>query len=121
MLEKFTGIVILAGIVLSVYGAVINREDLKITGVVVLLTIATVAFYRYLKFYALTPTRELTGICLEHKRIASHYILSFKTGSGEVYAGRAGLQLGENIKLGERARLKVKGPVILEINKLTRK
>jgi len=117
--EKLTGILILGGIILSVTGSVIDNDSYEIAGVL-LLTIATLAGYRYLKFYALTPTRELTGICLEQKRFSSYYLLSFRVGGAEVYTGRANLQLGEKIKLGERANLKVKGPVILEINKTGR-
>lgn len=118
MLEKMAGILILAGLVLSVAGSLLGHEDLKMTGTLVLLLTATVAGYRLLKFYVLTSTSEFTGICLEQKRFPSHYLLSFRAGGTEVYSGRASLLLGEKIKMGEKARVKMKGPVILELEKI---
>lgn len=118
MLEKITGLAVLAGLILSVAGSVLGYENIKVTGNLLLLIIATVAGYRFLKFYAMNPTREFTGTCIEQKRFPSHYILSFRTGSIGLYSGRAGLELGDKIKMGETARVKVKGQVILEIDKV---
>lgn len=117
MLGKIAGVVVLAGLVLSVAGAVMGNENIKTTGNLVLLITATVAGYRFLKFYATTPTSEFMGTCIEQKRFSSHYILSFRAGSAGMYSGRASLKLGDQIKIGEKARVKVKGPVILEISK----
>jgi hypothetical protein len=69
-----------------------------------------------LKFQLTTPSTDFVGICIERKRLSSYYVLSFRTG-GEIYSGRASLKMGEGVKIGERVRLKVKGPVILEIDK----
>lgn len=118
MLEKIAGFVVLTGLILSVAGALIGHENIKITGNLILLITATIAGYRFLKFYAITPTSEFVGTCIEQKRFSSHYILSFRAGGAGMYSGRAGLKLGEKIKMGERARIKMKGPVILEITKL---
>lgn len=118
MLEKIAGVAVLTGLLLSVVGAVMGYEDIKTAGNLMLLIIATVAGYRYLKFYATTPTGEFLGTCIEQKRFSSHYILTFKTGGTGTYSGRAGLQTGDKIKIGEKARVKVKGNVILEIYKL---
>lgn len=118
MLEKTAGIIVLTGLILSVAGFVVGYENIKIAGNLILLITATIAGYRFLKFYATTPTSEFVGTCIEQKRFPSHYILSFRAGAAGMYSGRAGLQLGDQIKMGERARVKVKGPVILEINKL---
>jgi len=120
MLEKLTGLAVLTGLILSVAGAVMNHENIKLTGNLFLLVIATVAGYRFIKFHALNPTREFTGTCVEQKRLPTHYLLTFRTGGAGLYSGRAGLGLGEKIKMGDTARVKVKGQVILEINKLKR-
>ncbi|HHU85278.1 MAG TPA: hypothetical protein GXZ25_00505 [Peptococcaceae bacterium] len=116
MLERIGGIAVLAGLIISVAGSVIENQDLKITGVLILLITATVAGYRFLKFQLTTPSTDFVGICIERKRLSSYYVLSFRTG-GEIYSGRASLKMGEGVKIGERVRLKVKGPVILEIDK----
>ena len=116
MLERIGGIAVLAGLIISVAGSVIENQDLKITGVLILLITATVAGYRFLKFQLTTPSTDFVGICIERKRLSSYYVLSFITG-GEIYSGRASLKMGEGVKIGERVRLKVKGPVILEIDK----
>ncbi|MGI5941483.1 MAG: hypothetical protein ACOX86_04430 [Pelotomaculaceae bacterium] len=116
MLERVGGIAVLAGLIISVAGSVIENQDLKITGVLILLITATVAGYRFLKFQLTTPSTDFVGICIERKRLSSYYVLSFRTG-GEIYSGRASLKMGEGVKIGERVRLKVKGPVILEIDK----
>ncbi|MCL6634790.1 MAG: hypothetical protein K6T29_03345 [Peptococcaceae bacterium] len=121
MLEKLAGPMVLAGLILSVAGSVMEREEIKITGTLVLLIIATVAGYRFLKFHAMNPTREFIGTCIEQKKFPVHYILTFRTGSAGVYSGRAGLQLGEKVKMGETFRIKVKGNIILEIDRLTKK
>jgi hypothetical protein len=116
LLERVGGIAVLAGLIISVAGSVIENQDLKITGVLILLITATVAGYRFLKFQLTTPSTDFVGICIERKRLSSYYVLSFRTG-GEIYSGRASLKMGEGVKIGERVRLKVKGPVILEIDK----
>ena len=116
MLERIGGIAVLAGLIISVAGSVIENQDLKITGVLILLITATVAGYRFLKFQLTTPSTDFVGICIVRKRLSSYYVLSFRTG-GEIYSGRASLKMGEGVKIGERVRLKVKGPVILEIDK----
>lgn len=118
MLERMAGIVVLAGLILSVAGAVMENQDLKTTGVLILLITATIAGYRFLKFQLTTPTSDFVGICIERKRLSSHYILSFRTGGVEIYSGRASLKMGEGVKTGERVRLKVKGPAILEITRI---
>lgn len=116
-MEKITGLVVVAGLFLSVAGAVMGYENIKNSGNLILLVIATVAGYRYLKFHATTPTSEFVGTCLEQKRFSTHYVITFRAGGAGKYSGRAAIKLGEQIKMGERARVKVKGPLIIEINK----
>ncbi len=118
MLERIGGIAVLAGLIISVAGSVIENPDLKITGVLILLITATVAGYRFLKFQLTTPTTDFVGICIERKRLSSYYVLSFRTGGVEIYSGRASLKMGEGVKIGERVSLKVKGPAILEITRI---
>ncbi len=117
MLERIAGVVVLLGLVLSVVGAILGNENIKTTGVLVLLITATVAGYRFLKFYVSHPTQELVGICTDQKRLSSHYVLTFRTGAG-IYSGQANLKLGAAIRVGEKARLKVKGHIITEIGKV---
>jgi len=117
LLERIGGIAVLAGLIISVVGSVIENPDLKITGVLILLITATVAGYRFLKFHLTTPSIDLVGICIERKRLSSYYVISFRTG-GEIYSGRASLKMGERVKIGEKVRLKVKGPAILEITRI---
>jgi len=117
LLERIGSIAVLAGLIISVVGSVIENQDLKTTGVLILLITATVAGYRFIKFHLTTPTSDFEGICIERKRLPTYYALSFRTG-GEIYSGRASLRTGEGVKIGEKVRLKVKGPAILEITRL---
>jgi hypothetical protein len=116
MLQKLTGIAVLTGLIVSVTGSVLENENMKLAGIIILLMIATLAGYRFLKFSALTPTSNITGTCIGLKRLSTYYELSFRTGAG-VYSGQASLKLGNELKIGDRVSLLIKGPVILEINK----
>lgn len=113
---KLAGIAVLTGMIISVTGSFLGNDQLKISGYLILLIIATLAGYRYLKFYGTTPVNEIAGTCIDMKRLSTHYVLSFRTGSG-IYSGQANLKVGSNISKGDRVSLKIKGPVILEINK----
>ena len=117
MLERVAGVAVLAGLILSVVGSVIEHSDLKTSGVLILLITATIFGYRFLKFHVTTPISDFEGICIERKHLSSYYILSFRTGGAEIYSGRASLKMGKQVKMGERVKLKVKGPAILEISK----
>ena len=116
MLQKLTGIAVLAGLVISVTGSILENESIKLAGIVILLVIATLAGYRFLKFSLLTPTSNITGTCIGLKRLPTYYELSFRTVTG-VYTGQAGLKAGAEVKMGDRVKLLIKGPVILEIHK----
>lgn len=116
MLQKMAGVGVLAGLVISVIGSVLENENMKLAGIVTLLAIATLAGYRFLKFSVFTPTSNITGTCIGLKRLPTYYELSFRTTTG-VYNGQAGLKTGSEIKIGDRVRLLIKGPVILEIHK----
>lgn len=113
---RIAGIMVLAGMIISVAGSVLENDNLKLSGYLIVLIIATLAGYRYLKFSVTTPVREIAGTCIELKRLPTHYVFSFRTGSG-IYAGQASLKEGANVHKGDRVRLKIKGPVILEIKK----
>lgn len=119
MLQKLTGIAVLAGLVISVTGSILENENMKLTGIIMLLVIATLAGYRFLKFSALTPTSNISGTCIGIKRLSTYYALSFRTGSG-VYYGQAGLKIGNDLKIGDRVSLVIKGPIILEIHNINR-
>ena len=116
MLQKITGIAVLAGLAISVTGSILVNENMKLAGIVILLVIATLAGYRFLKFSALTPTSNIIGTCIGLKRYSTYYELSFRTSTG-VYNGQARLQIGSEHKIGDRVKLVIKGPVILEIHK----
>lgn len=118
MLEKLVGLIVLAGLILSVAGSIMSYESIKITGNLVLLITATIAGFMFIRFYVMTPINEFVGTCIEQKRFFSHYILTFRSGGSGIYSGRAGLQLGEKIKIGDKVKVKVKGQNILEINKI---
>lgn len=113
---KLAGIMVLAGMVMSVSGSFLGNDNLRISGYLILLIIATLAGYRYLRFYATTPVSEIAGTCIELKRLPTHYVISFRTGTG-IYSGQASLKIGGTVNKGDRVSLKIKGPVILEINK----
>ncbi len=113
---KLAGIAVLTGMIISVTGSFLGNDQLKISGYLILLVIATLAGYRYLRFSTTTPVSEIAGTCVDMKRLSTHYVLSFRTGSG-IYSGQANLKVGSNINKGDRVSLKIKGPVILEINK----
>jgi hypothetical protein len=117
MLQRLTGILVLAGLVISFIGSILDHEGMKLTGIIILLVIATLASYRFLKFTVLTPTSNINGTCVGVKRLSTHYDLSFRTGTG-LYTGQADLKIGNDLKIGDRASLVIKGPVILEIHKL---
>jgi hypothetical protein len=116
MLQKLTGIAVLSGLIISVTGSILENENMKLAGIIILLVIATLAGYRFFKFSALTPTSNITGTCIGLKRLSTYYELSFRTGAG-VYSGQASLKLGNGLKIGDRVSLLIKGPVILEITK----
>lgn len=116
MLQKLTGIAVLAGLVISVTGSILENENMKMAGIVMLLVIATLAGYRFLKFSVLTPTSNIIGTCIGLKRFPTYYELSFRTSTG-VYNGQASPQIGSELKIGDRVKLVIKGPVILEIYK----
>ncbi|MFA4884647.1 MAG: hypothetical protein WC601_02500 [Desulfotomaculaceae bacterium] len=113
---RLAGIAVLVGMIMSVTGSFLGNNNLKVSGYLMLLIIATLAGYRYLKFSATTPVSEIAGTCIDLKRLPTHYVLSFRTGSG-IYSGQAALKVGSNISKGDSVTLKIKGPVILEINK----
>ncbi len=116
MLQKITGVAVLAGLVISVTGSILVNENMKLAGILMLLVIATLAGYRFLKFSVLTPTSDIIGTCIGLKRFPTYYELSFRTNTG-VYSGQARPKIGGGVKIGDRVKLVVKGPVILEINK----
>ncbi len=119
MLEKIAGVTVLTGLVLSVVGAVIGNENMKTTGNLVLLIIATIAGYYYLRYYVRNPVREFSGTCIEQKPFSAYYILSFRIGGGGIYTGRASPRMSEKVKIGDKAKIKVKGKFILEVNKIS--
>lgn len=116
MLQKMTGLAVLTGLIISVTGSILNNKSMETAGIVILLVIATLAGYRFLKFSVLTPTSDIVGTCIGLKRLPTYYELSFRTGTG-VYSGQASLKTGSDLKVGDRVKLVVKGPVILEIHK----
>lgn len=117
--QRLIGIFILTGMIMSVFGSITYNENMQRTGVLLLLAMITIIVYRYLKFYALNPIKEFTAICLEQKKLPSHYEIKFRVIGADTYEGQARLELGEQIKLGDRVKLKVKGPVILEFTKIS--
>ncbi|MDD4335215.1 MAG: hypothetical protein PHY77_06370 [Desulfotomaculaceae bacterium] len=116
MLQKVTGLAVLAGLVISVTGSILVNENMKLAGIVMLLVIATLAGYRLLKFSVLTPTSNIIGTCIGLKRFPTYYELSFRTNAG-IYNGQARPQICSELKIGDRVKLVIKGPVILEIYK----
>jgi hypothetical protein len=116
MLQRLAGTAVLAGLVISVIGSILDNENMKLTGVVILLVIATLASYRFFKFSILTPTSNIVGTCVGLKRLSTYYDLSFRTGAG-IYSGQASLKIGNDLKIGDRVSLVIKGAVILEIHK----
>ncbi len=116
MLQKLAGIAVLAGLVISVTGTILENENMKLAGILTLLVIASLAGYRFLKFSVFTPTSNITGTCIGLKRLPTYYELTFRTGTG-VYSGQAALKIGNGLKIGDRVNLLIKGPVILEIRK----
>jgi hypothetical protein len=116
MLQKLAGIAVLAGLVISLAGSILENESMKLTGVLTLLVIATLAAYRFFKFTVLTPTTKISGTCIGIKRLLTYYELSFRTGAG-VYNGQASLKIFSDLKIGDKVSLVTKGPVILEIHK----
>jgi len=116
MLQKIAGIAVLAGLVISFTGSILEDENMKLAGVIILLVIATLAAYRFFKFTILTPTTKISGTCIGIKHLLTYYELSFRTGAG-VYNGQASLNIFNDLKIGDRVSLVIKGPVILEIHK----
>jgi hypothetical protein len=116
MLQKLAGIAVLAGLVISLTGSVLDNESIKLAGIIILLVIATLAAYRFFKFTLLTPTTKISGTCIGIKRQLTYYELSFRTGTG-VYNGHASLKIINDLKIGDRVSLVIKGPVIQEIVK----
>ncbi|MDD2554599.1 MAG: hypothetical protein PHP51_08515 [Desulfotomaculaceae bacterium] len=116
MLRKLTWIAVLAGMVISVAGSILVNENMKLAGIVILLVIATLAGYRFFKLSVLTPTSNIIGTCIGLKRYPTYYDLSFQTSAG-VYNGQARPQICNELKIGDRVKLVIKGPVILELNK----
>lgn len=118
LLEKFIGLAVLAGLVVSFTGALFGLDKLKYYGNMSLLVIATFAVYYLFRFHLLNPTREITGVCLSKTGLTAGYLLKFKTGDNGVYSGESNLQQGDRVQIGDKALLKVKGKHILEINRL---
>ena len=116
MLQKLAGIAVLAGLVISFTGSILENENMKLTGFVILLVIATLAAYRFFKFSLLTPTTKISGTCIGIKRQLTYYELSFRTGAG-VYNGQANLKIVNDLRIGDKVSLVIKGPVIMEIHK----
>ncbi len=114
---KLAGIAVIAGMIISVTGSFLGNENLKFSGYLILLIIATLAGYHFLRFSASTPVNEITGTCVDIKKLSTHYIMSLRTGAG-IYSGQANLKVAGNINKGDKVSLKVKGPVILEAKKI---
>lgn len=108
----------MSGLILSVTGSIAGHEMIKTAGNLILLITVTVAGFMFIRFYITTPVIEFLGTCIEQKRYFSHYKITFRSGSSGIFSGRASLHLGENIKIGDKAKVKVKGQSILHINKL---
>lgn len=119
MLEKLAGVAVIAGLILSVVGEIIRANQIRTAGILLLLVTATVAGLRFIRFRLTNPEVELVGVCIEHKRLSSHYVLSIRTGWSEVYYGKAGLKTGDGIKVGDKIKVKVRGRYILEISRLS--
>jgi len=117
MMQKIGGIAVLVGLILAVVGSLLVNENLRMTGILILLFTATIAGYRFIKFSITVPTMDVIGTCVDKKQLTSYYIISFRTGNG-VISGQASLKNGSSIEIGEKAKLKVKGPLIIEINKI---
>jgi len=118
VVEKLVGIIIMSGLILSVTGSILGHEIIKTTGNLMLLITATIAGFMFLRFYITTPVNEFMGTCIEQKRYFSHYKITFRSGLAGIYTGRASLHLGEDIKIGDKAKVKIKGQSILQINKI---
>jgi len=118
MKGRLISLAVLAGMILSFAGAAFGQEKLKNIGNLSLLVIATIAGYHFLRFQLLNPAREITGVCLNKVRFGSGCRITFKTGSGELFTGESGPAQGGKIKIGEKARFKVKGCNIVEIEKI---
>ncbi len=118
MLEKIAGLTVLTGLILSVAGAVVDNENMKTTGNLVLLVIATMAGYYYLRYYVRNPVREFSGTCIEQKPFSTYYVLSFRIGNGGIYTGRASSRTSKKVKIGDKAKIRVKGKFILDVNKI---
>ncbi len=118
MLEKIAGIIIMSGLILSVTGSIVGHETIKTAGNLTLLITIIVAGFMFLRYYITTPVIEFSGTCIEQKRYFSHYKITFRSGSSGIFSGRASLHLGENIKIGDKAKVKVKGQSILQLKKI---
>jgi hypothetical protein len=119
MLEKLAGIIVISGLVLSVTGEIINSNQIRTYGILLLLGMVTVAGIRFIRFHFTNPAIELVGVCIENKRLSTHCVLSIRTGWSDVYYGQASLKTGAGIKVGDKIKVKVKGRYILEASNLT--
>lgn len=116
MLEKLAGIVVIIGLILSVAGEVINSNQIKTYGILLLLATVTVAGIRFIRFYLTNPVVELEGVCIEYKPLSTHCVIAIRTGWSDVYYGQASLKTGAGIKVGDKIKVKVRGRYILEAN-----
>jgi len=114
MLEKLAGLAVVSGLILSVGGEIINSNQIKTAGILLLLATVTMAGIRFIRFHLNNPEVELVGVCIERKRLPSHFMLSIRTGWSEVYYGQASLKTGDGIKVGDKVKVKVRGKYILE-------
>lgn len=114
MLEKLAGIIVISGLILAVVGEVVNSNQIKIYGILLLLATVTVAGIRFIRFYLTNPVVELDGVCIEHKRFPTHCVISIRTGWSDVYYGQASLKTAAGIKVGDKIQVKVRGRYILE-------
>jgi hypothetical protein len=121
MLEKLAGIIVITGLILAVSGEIINSSQMRTYGILILLATVTVAGIRFFRFHLTNPAVELVGVCIEYKRLATHCVLSIRTGWSDVYYGQASLKTGAGIKAGDKIRVKVKGRYIIEACNLTDK
>ncbi|MDD4237118.1 MAG: hypothetical protein PHT62_00985 [Desulfotomaculaceae bacterium] len=118
MLEKFAGIIVILGLILSVVGEIINSNQIRTYGILLLLATASVAGIRFIRFYLTNPEVELGGVCIEHKRLPTHCVLSIRTGWSEVYYGQASLKTCAGIKVGDKIKVKVRGRHILAVSSI---
>lgn len=118
MLEKLAGIIVVSGLILSVVGEIINSNQIRNYGILLLLATVTVAGIRFIRFRLTNPVVEFEGVCIEYKRLSTHCVIAIRTGWSDVYYGQASLKTGEGIKTGDKIKVKVRGRYILEVSNL---